>query len=143
MTGPGIELTGITVAVVGGDAREQEITRLAAAAGATVRTYGFRWPDGGIPGACHSSSPADALRGADYALFPIPGIAADGSLYAPDASEPIVPGTELLRLLAPGAAIILGRADDWLRQAAGATGVVLREYEDDTELMLLRGPAIV
>lgn len=136
-------IAGLTIAVVGGDAREQEIARLAAAAGAVVRCYGFGWPDGGIPGAVLAGSAEEAMDGADCALFPIPGIAADGSLFAPDAPGPIVPDAALLRHLAPGSVIILGRADDGLRAAAAATGVALAEYEDDTELMLLRGPAIV
>ncbi len=137
-----VDLTGRVVAVVGGDAREQEIARLATKAGATVRAYGFVWPDREITGAVACASPHDALEGADYALFPIPGIATDGSLYAPDAPEPIVPGADLLRCLAPSAAIVLGRADDRLREAAKSTGVTLYEYEDDTELMLMRAPAI-
>jgi dipicolinate synthase subunit A len=137
-------VAGKRIAIVGGDAREQEIARLAGAAGATVRCYGFPWPSpGGIPGATLAASAADALRGADCALFPIPGIAGDGSLYAPDSPGPIVPDAVLLRLLAPGAVIILGRADSRLRDAAAQAGVALSEYEDDTELMLLRGPAIV
>lgn len=137
-------IAGKTIAIVGGDAREQEIARLAVAAGATVRCHGFPWPDsGGIPGAVLAATPAAAMRGAACALFPIPGIAADGSLYAPDAAGPIVPDAGLLRLLAPGAVIILGRAGPRLRAAAAQAGVALSEYEDDTELMLLRGPAIV
>jgi dipicolinate synthase subunit A len=131
------------IAIVGGDAREQEIARQAVAAGATVRCHGFPWPDGGIDGATLAASAAEAMTGAGCALFPIPGIAADGSLYAPDADRPVVPDAALLSLLSPGAVIILGRADDGLRAAAAKTGVMLSEYEDDTELMLLRGPAIV
>ena len=136
-------LAGVVIAVVGGDAREQEITRQAVAAGATVRCYGFPWPDGGITGATLSPSAADAMQGADCALFPIPGIAADGSLFAPAAARPIVPDAGLLRRLAPGAVIILGASDAGLRAAAAEVGVTLSEYEDDTELMLLRAPAIV
>jgi dipicolinate synthase subunit A len=136
-------LAGVMIAVVGGDAREQEITRQAVAAGATVRCYGFPWPDGGITGAILSPSAADAMWDADCALFPIPGIADDGSLFSPVAARPIVPDADLLRRLAPGAVIILGRADAGLRSAAAEVGVALSEYEDDTELMLLRGPAIV
>ena len=49
----------------------------------------------------------------------------------------------LLRELAPGAHVILGAADERLEAAAAETGVTLHEYEGDTELMLLRGPAIV
>ena len=138
-----MSLAGIRIAVVGGDEREQEIARLAAVEGADVTAYGFPWPEGGIDGTTLAGSAAEAIRGARYALFPIPGIAADGSLFAPSAPEPIVPDAALLRGLAPGAHVILGAADERLRSAAAATGVTLHEYEHDEELMLERGPAIV
>jgi dipicolinate synthase subunit A len=138
-----VALAGVQIAVVGGDEREQEIARLAAAEGADVSAYGFPWPRGGIDGVKLADSAAAALRGARYALFPIPGIASDGSLFAPEAPEAIVPDDQLLRELAPAAHVILGTADDRLRRAAAATGVTLHEYELDEELMLLRGPAIV
>lgn len=136
-------LPGLRIAVVGGDEREQEISRLAAAEGAEVTAYGFPWPEEGIGGVRRAGTAADALRGARYALFPIPGLAADGSLFAPAAPEPILPTAELLSALEPGGHVILGAADERLREAAAATGVTLHEYEDDEELMLLRGPAIV
>ncbi|MFI0366563.1 dipicolinate synthase subunit DpsA [Actinomadura sp. 1N219] len=138
-----MELSHRVIAVVGGDEREREIARLAAATGATVRAYGFPWPDGGIAGVVHTASAAEALDGADYALFPIPGIASDGVLFAPASPEPILPDAALLSRLAPGAKIILGQSDERLRKAAAENSVALVEYEDDTELMLLRGPAIV
>jgi dipicolinate synthase subunit A len=128
--------------MLGGDAREREIARLAASTGAQVRGYGFPWPSEGIPGVDQAPDPGAALAGAHVALFPVPGMA-DGALFAPAASGPIVPSPDLLRLMAPGATIILGRADDRLRRAAEQAGVSLREYEDDQELMLLRAPAVV
>lgn len=134
---------GIRIAVVGGDEREQEIARLAAAEGADVTAYGFPWPEGGIDGVTPAATAREALRGARYALFPIPGIAADGALFAPASPERIVPDASLLGELASGAHVILGVADENLRRAAGATGLTLHEYEHDVELMLLRGPAIV
>lgn len=135
-------LAGRAIAVVGGDEREQEIARQAAAAGATVRAYGFPWPADGIAGVEPAETAGLAIRDADYILFPIPGIAADGSIFAPSAARPIRPGTELLAA-APKATIILGRADERLRAAAAQVGNRVLEYEDDRELMLLRGPAIV
>lgn len=131
------------IAVVGGDEREQEIARLAAAAGADVTAFGFPWPDGGIAGVDLADSVAQAMHGARYALFPIPGLAADGSLFAPAAARPIVPTAALLRELAPDAHVILGVADERLAAAAAEAGVTLHEYEHDVELMLERGPAIV
>lgn len=138
-----IDLRDRVIAIVGGDDREQEIARQATAAGAHVRAYGFPWPDEGIRGVRRTDSGAEAMDGAHYALFPIPGIAEDGALFAPAAPDPIVPDAELLSRLAPGAAIILGAADERLRRAASAQGVSLVEYESDQELMILRGPAIV
>lgn len=136
-------LEGRAIAIVGGDEREQEIARLAALAGAQVRAYGFPWPEGGIAGVVASSSVEDALANADYALFPIPGMGLDGSLFAPHAPAPIIPDVALLRHMHAKAAIILGTADVALHAAAAELGHALVEYESDTELMLLRGPAIV
>ena len=138
-----MSLTGIRIAVVGGDEREQEIARLAAADGAEVVAYGFPWPEGGIERVTRSASAAEAMRGARYALFPIPGVAADGSLFAPSAPAPIMPDRLLLAELASGSHVILGAADERMRAAAAAADVTLHEYEDDEELMLERGPAII
>lgn len=138
-----MELTNRIIAIVGGDEREQEIARLATTTGAAVRAYGFPWPTGGISGVTHADSPKAALVDADYALFPIPGIAQDGTLFAPRSPEPILPDTDLLSGMRTGAMIILGWPDDRLRAAATVHGIEFSEYENDTELMLLRGPAIV
>ena len=138
-----MELRGRRIAVVGGDEREQEIARLAATTGAQVRAFGFPWPEGGVAGVELAASAARALEDADYALFPIPGLASDGTLFAPESPTPILPDVELLRGMRPGALIVLGQADNSLRQAAESLGIRLSEYEDDTELMLMRAPAIV
>lgn len=138
-----IDWSSLAIGVVAGDEREREIARLAAATGARVRAFGFPWPEGGIDGVEHAPTAAAALSGADYALFPIPGIAADGSLFAPEHPESIVPDAGLLAAMASGSAIILGLADDGLRAAAEQHEIELSEYEHDRELMLLRAPAIV
>jgi dipicolinate synthase subunit A len=135
--------SSLRIAVVAGDEREREIARLAAATGARVRAFGFPWPEHGIADVERASSLAEALDGADYALMPIPGIAADGSLFAPEQPEPIVPTAEDLSRMAPGATIVLGIADANLRAAAAPHGIAFEEYEHDRELMLLRAPAIV
>lgn len=137
------QFSGRTIAILGGDEREQEIARLAALTGAKVNAYGFPWPDEGIVGVYHAPAALDALTGANYALFPIPGIGKDGTLFAPDSPQPILPNADLLSVMAPGASIILGWADENLKATAQTLGIELSEYEFDTELMLLRGPAIV
>ncbi len=144
MTSPDLDLTGTVIALVGGDQREREIARRAALTGATVRAFGFPWPDGGIDGVAAVVDAGAALDGARFALFPIPGIAKDGALFAPAiAPERIIPDAGLLSAMAPQAHIILGAADDGLKAAAEQCGIGLHEYESDVRLMLLRGPAIV
>ncbi|MFD2249193.1 dipicolinate synthase subunit DpsA, partial [Pseudochelatococcus lubricantis] len=133
----------ITIAVVAGDAREQEIARCARDAGASVRAFGFPWPEGGIKGVTLADSLEQALNGADIALFPIPGIAPDGALFAPAAGGRIIPTREALAGMKQPGHIILGWADANLKAHCEALGITLHEYEWDVDLMLLRGPAIV
>lgn len=133
----------LVIAVVAGDAREQEIARCAVKAGAKVRAYGFPWPDQGIEGVYHASDAADGLKGADIALFPIPGITAEGALFAPKAPQKIIPTREMLAGMRKPGHIILGWADPNLKGHCEALGITLHEYEWDVDLMLLRGPAIV
>jgi dipicolinate synthase subunit A len=133
----------LTIGMLGGDRREQEIARLAAATGAIVRAHGFPWPEGGIARVTRLDNPAAVLAGARFALFPIPGISPDGALFAPAAPAPIVPIREMLAGMAPHAHIILGWADHHLKSHADALGIAIHEYEWDRSLMLRRTPAIL
>jgi dipicolinate synthase subunit A len=133
----------IIIAVVAGDRREQEIARLAAATGASVRAFGFPWPKDGIPGVTLAADAKQALAGADFALFPIPGIASDGALFAPECPVKIIPAHDMLAGMRKPAYIILGRADGNLKAHGEALGITFHEYEWDVDLMLLRGPAII
>jgi len=130
------------IAVIGGDERDPEIARLAAATGASVHAFGLPWPDGGIPGVTVEATAQAAAAGSDYVFFPIP-LGVGLRLYAPHAQDPIVADEELLGLLAPGAHVFLGRVTPEFRQVADEAGVEVHEYDPDRELMLLRGPAIV
>ncbi len=134
--------TRLTLAIVGGDEREQEIARLAGRTGAVVRAYGFPWPDAGIEGVDLAATAVDAMRHADYALLPIPrGV--EGTLYAPHAPEPIHVERDLFTLLRPGAHVICGRVTSALADASSDLPLTMHEYDPDRELMLLRAPAVV
>src|SRR5262252_6073836 len=140
---PQIDWKSLRIGMLGGDRREQEIARRVAAAGARVRAHGFPWPEGGIPGVTHLTDPAAVLENAKFALFPIPGIAASGALFAPSAPAPIIPDGAMLSRMAPRAHIILGWADKNLKAHAEALSITLHEYEWDRSLMLWRTPAIL
>ena len=130
----------LIIAVVGGDEREQEIARLAAVTGATVRAYGFPYPEKGVEGVAYADGPAAAMKDANIALFPIPGMTMDGAIFA---NELIIPDEDLLSNMVSGSHIILGLSDWGLKAAAEKLGIGIHEYEHDRELMLLRAPAII
>jgi dipicolinate synthase subunit A len=138
-----MDWTKLKIAIVAGDRREQEIARCAVASGAKVHAYGFPWPDGGIAGVTLEKNAADCLDGADFALFPIPGIAPDGALFAPQCPERIIPDHAMLAAMHKPAHIILGWADVNLKRHCEALGISIHEYEWDDDLMLLRGSAII
>jgi len=135
--------SGHTIAVLGGDRREQEIARLAAASGAKVRAYGFPWPGHGIPGVELMPDPQSTINGIRFVLLPIPAAYKDGAVYALAAKEKIYPDEKLLSLMAPRGHIILGLPDEFLIKSAKACAVTLHEYNSDLELMYGRGPTIV
>jgi dipicolinate synthase subunit A len=141
--GVAVDWPKVVIGMLGGDKREQEIARLAAATGAQVRAHGFPWPERDIPGVQHLNDPPAVLKGARFALFPIPGIAASGALFAPAAAAPIVPDRAMLAGMAADAHIILGWADTNLKANAAALSIKLHEYEWDRSLMLQRTPAII
>ena len=132
----------ITLAIVGGDEREQEIADLAARTGATVRAFGFPWPAGGIDGVIAVDGVEAAMRGADHALLPVPrGVG--GALYAPHAPEPIPIDRALFAPLREGAHVFCGRVTQALADASRGLPITLHGYDPDRELMLLRAAAIV
>lgn len=133
--------SGLNVAVVGGDLRETEIAQIAAAHGSMVKAFGCPPPPPGSPIEM-ADSLEDVFRNTQIAILPVPLIASDGSIYAPHASRPIVITGDLLSLMGTQPQVITGRADQPLQAAASASGVQLHEYEGDTDLMLLRAPAI-
>jgi dipicolinate synthase subunit A len=143
LAGNSIDWSKLVIGMLGGDKREQEIARRAGATGADVRAYGFPWPDTDIPGVKHIADPAAVLKGARFALFPIPGISASGALFAPAAAAPIIPDRAMLEGMAPRAHIILGWADKNLKAHCDALSIKLHEYEWDRSLMLQRTPAII
>ena len=133
---------GLTVAVLGGDARETEIAALAVEAGAVVRLFGTPDADAGRHVGEVAMTLHDAIRGARVAIGPIPFPGPDGRLFAPYAPEPIYLDPSALSTMDADAHIVIGKAKGDLLSSARALGIVVHEYEHDTELMLRRAPAI-
>ena len=121
-------LAGMTVAVVGGDRREQEICRLARRAGGIVKAYGIPWPASGLPGVTRCSTLEDALADAELCLLPLPLPGADGTLYAPAAAAPIRLRAEHLARLRRSARIIAGSVNQEICATAAAAAIPIDTY---------------
>ncbi len=135
-----IDWAALNIAVVGGDARENEIARLAAASGARVSVFGYPLDDSDKGNIRLAESAVEAVTDADFILFPIPGMSVDGAIFA---TETIIPDRELLSHAKPGAHIIMGYPHPDLAALCEDMGIGCHEYETDKELMLLRMPSIV
>lgn len=135
-------LAGVKVAVVGGDARELEIVRLMKDEVIDVRAIGLPAGVETALGRAQERSVGDAVAGARAVVCPIPGLGADGSIFAPHWPDKLHLGPrELARCAKPGV-VIMGTASPTFRADVAAAGLTLREYEQDDELMILRSRAI-
>ncbi len=130
------------IACIGGDEREREIVRLAAASGATVRAHGIPDPDNPIPGVTFVSSPAEAASGATVLILPLPGMQGL-TIFAPRHDATISIDEEVLNRLAPGAPVFCGHASPEFASLAARLKLTVHEYEPDTAGRLARVPAIV
>ena len=75
------------------------------------------------------SARAAAMQ-ANVLLLPLPGMK-EGAVYAPDCPEGVTVDGEVLAALAPGAMVITGTANDFLRKAARDHALEVLEYEHD------------
>lgn len=123
------DLSPHTVAILGGDKREIEIIRSFRAAGATVRTFGTIESEE-IAG-LGSPSLAAALADATVIVGPMPGVAVDGSLYAPHADAPIIIDEAALGGARRGAVIFSGRSTAGMRAAGEVHGVQFHDIGED------------
>ena len=123
-------LTGFTVAMLGGDARELSLAQELAVLGATVKTLGLPAEGENII-AC--SMPEECLNGANALILPVPGVKENMRLVSVYLEHPPEITGELLALLPRGAPVLVGIAREPLRrlvQQAGLNLVELMQMDD-------------
>lgn len=130
------ELRGWKVAVLGGDSRMLQHMQQALEAGAEVAHYGSPRGSADVAGPA-TASLEEAVAGARLISCPIPGVADDGALYAPHASEKLYVTTAVLKGAAPNALLFSGRVPQQMEQWGQGTGVTLIGYGDDDPLAIL------
>jgi dipicolinate synthase subunit A len=135
-------LQGITVAVIGGDGRELEVLKGLMADGAEVRACGCPPGVSAIMGRPQCATLAEAIERADVVVAPVPLIAPDGTLYAPQWPDPLYPNAAAFASVKPGALLIIGTSTPALNSLARERDFRIREYGEDDELMILRAPTV-
>jgi dipicolinate synthase subunit A len=129
-------------AVIGGDEREKEIIRLMKEFGIEVKAIGLPKEIELVLGHPQEEEVADAIKGVSAIICPIPGLGMDDSIYAPSWPNKLYLNLEDLKLAQKNAVLIMGTASPKIKAIAKEAGVVLREYETDDELMILRSAAV-
>lgn len=130
------------IALIGGDEREREIARLAAASGARVVAYGIPEPQAPIADVAFAASAAEAAAGATVLLLPLPGMQGL-TVFAPRHAASIAVDRTVLSRLAPQARVFCGHASPEFADLARELKLTVHEYEADTAGRLARAPAIV
>ena len=113
-------LTGLDVAIIGGDRREVVLAEEFIKKGAKVWLYGFAQYKLPINKLIKQGIPA----GADIIILPLPGVLNDHSIYSAYAAEKIY-FTELNPLLQADVLLFCGRIPEHLRQSLQEQGIRL------------------
>jgi dipicolinate synthase subunit A len=128
-------LSGIKIAVVGGDNREIILISELVKMGATVVVAGF--PKEKISyGASVVRNLEEALRGAEVLIMPLPGINENGVVRAIYAEEDLQLTERALASMSKGALVIIGSARPFLKEWIAKYDFNLLEIIDQDDLAI-------
>lgn len=129
-------LSGLKIAVLGGDARELILIAELVKMGTTVAVAGF--PKEKVPpGAYCVNTVEDACRGAEVVVLPLPGTNVYGQIRAVYYMDALMLTEEAIQKIAPHAIVIIGSAQPFLQKWSEKYGFTLLEVIDNDELAIL------
>ncbi len=129
-------LSGVKIAVLGGDDRELILIAELVTLGATVTVVGF--PREKIKhGAFISKTVEDGLSGTEVAILPMPGTDRDGRIRAIYSEERLMLTEKALQGMAKAAMLIIGSARPFLKEWTDKTGITLIEIGEMDEVAIL------
>ncbi|KKM10923.1 dipicolinate synthase [Clostridiales bacterium PH28_bin88] len=129
-------LSGVKVAVLGGDDRELVLIPELVKLGADVRVAGYP-PREEIKGAVLRESVVEAISGVDAIILPMPGTDDHGVIRAVYTPNQLVITEELLSAVPSKVPIFIGVAKPFLRGLAKKLGLRLIEIGEMDELAIL------
>lgn len=129
-------LSGVKIAVLGGDDRELILAAELVTLGATVTVAGF--PRERIKhGAFVGRTVEEALRGAEVAVLPMPGTDMAGYIRAVYSDERLQITEKGLQLMEPRALVIIGAARPFFKEMTSRLGISLLEISEMDEVAIL------
>lgn len=129
-------LSGLKIAVLGGDARELILVRELVNMGATVVVAGFTKDMIG-PGAGVAASVEEACKDAEVVIMPLPGTDPHGVIRAVFFEDQLLLSEKAICSISPNALVIIGSARPFLKKWSEKYGFHLLEIIEDDELAIL------
>lgn len=129
-------LSGIKIAVLGGDDREIILVSELVKMGATVVVAGIPRDKIGH-GAFTVNNIEDACKEAEVVILPLPGTSIDGAIRAVYMDDKLILTESAVSMVAPGALIIIGSARQFLTEWCLKYGLKLLEIVDMDEIAIL------
>jgi len=129
------DLRGMSIAVLGGDARELVVIEKLVSLGALIKVMGLPVKD--MPGVTAIRNPEEELAGIQALILPVPGIDDRGCLYCPLAAGPLYFNWEWLDRVQPNTPVFVGLAKPKLAQIASQKNLRLIEMMKLDEVAIL------
>ncbi|MFA7147354.1 MAG: dipicolinate synthase subunit DpsA [Syntrophomonadaceae bacterium] len=129
-------LSGVKIAVLGGDERELILVNELVKMGATVVVTGFPRDKIG-PGAFVVHTVEEACKESEVVILPIPGTSPDGLIRAIYAESSLMLSEKAIQTMAPNALVIIGSARPFLKEWAQVYGFNLIEIIEMDEIAIL------
>ncbi|WP_027363784.1 dipicolinate synthase subunit DpsA [Desulfotruncus alcoholivorax] len=127
-------LNDLSVAIMGGDAREIVLAEYLSNAGAIVNTFGL--PAEGKNIVLHRD-PRECILGVDALILPVPGVNDQMRLHAVYLEQQLIITRELMGLLPSGTPVFVGLARQPLRELTSELGLELVELMKLDEVAIL------
>lgn len=129
-----LNLSGVKLAILGGDGREVILAEHLAGLNALVKVVGLPVQGKNIIQCVH---PSEALESVNAVIFPVPGVNAESKIYSAYLERPLFLTEELMEKLAPGTPVLVGIAKPPLRKIAQKLGLRLIEVMEIDEVAIL------
>lgn len=129
-------LTGLKIAVLGGDDRELVLVPELIKRGAAITVVGFP-PRSEFANAKQVETVEEAIEGVDALVLPMPGIDASGYIRAVYSSRKLELNERIIKQIPPGTPIIIGVARPILREWSSKYRLNLIEIADMDEIAIL------